>query len=83
MRPPASSLVSAPRGELVSGTLLASADAVPLPAGASGPAGHARGATQQRPLRIPAGMWIAAALAVLLAVGWTLESRHIPPFWQP
>lgn len=83
MRPPASSTFSAGRGELVSGTLLASADAVPLPAGASGPSGRARGATDDQPLRIPVGVWIAAGLAVLLTVGWTLESRHIPTFWQP
>ncbi len=82
-KPPATSTFSAPRGELVSGTLLASADAVPLPTGASGPSGRTRGATEDQPLRIPVGVWIGFGLAVLLALGWTLESRHIPPFWQP
>lgn len=82
-RPPAPTTFSASQGELVSGTLLASADTVPLPAGANGSSGRARGATDDQPLHVPVGVWLGALLAVLLVAGWTLESRHIPPFWQP
>lgn len=73
-----------PQGELVSGTLLAAADGLP-PSG-----GNAATSQQQRdvtapadPLEIPVGVWIVIGLAAILALGWTLESRHTLPFWQP
>lgn len=72
----------APQGELVSGTLLASADAAPASEGASGPRGRDEAAPAQEPLHVPIGVWIVAGLAVLVAAGWALESRHTAPFWQ-
>lgn len=71
-------------GELVSGTLLASASAAAAPVDAApAAAAAARGATADGPLNVPVGVWIAAGLAALLALGWALESRHTLPFWQP
>ena len=71
-----------PQGTLVSGTLLASASATPLPAGATERAGQG-GTPSDGPLRIPAIAWVAAGLVAILALGWALEARHTPPFWQP
>jgi hypothetical protein len=71
-----------PQGTLVSGTLLASASATPLPAAASARGGQ-DGTPTDSPLRIPAIAWVAAGLAAILALGWALEARHTPPFWQP
>ena len=71
-----------PQGTLVSGTLLASASATPLPAAASARGGQ-DGTPSDSPLRIPAIAWVAAGLAAILALGWGLEARHTPPFWQP
>ena len=73
-----------PQGELVSGTLLAS---VSEPAAdADGPraavAAHADEA-REGPLDVPVGAWVAIGLVALVALGWTLESRHTLPFWQP
>ncbi len=74
----------APRGDLVSGTLLASAEAAPLPASTAGAGAPSAGApATDRPLDIPVGAWIALGLLVLVALGFSLESRHIPPFLQP
>jgi hypothetical protein len=70
-----------PPGELVSGTLLASASTAAAPAGTSRAA--ARGAAADGPLHVPVGVWMAVGLVVLLALGWALESRHTLPFWQP
>ena len=73
-----------PRGDLVSGTLLASASAAVAPA-SGGPVARTaiHGAAADGPLDIPVGAWVAFGLALLLAVGWALESRHTLPFWQP
>ena len=78
----------APPGELVSGTLLASASAAAAlepGAGRAGSAGSAPAgnAAADRPLDVPVGVWAAAGLVVLVALGWALESRHTLPFWQP
>jgi len=73
-----------PPGKLVSGTLLASASAAAAPAsGGRAAATVARGAAGDGPLHVPVGVWVAIGLAVLLALGWALESRHTLPFWQP
>jgi len=76
-----------PPGELVSGTLLASASAAAAAPGAPGASraasAAARGAAADGPLHVPVGVWIAVGLAALLALGWALESRHTLPFWQP
>ncbi|HEX7291938.1 MAG TPA: PKD domain-containing protein [Conexibacter sp.] len=73
-----------PPGELVSGTLLASAGAAaaPLDSGRAASAA-ARGAAADGPPHVPVGVWIAAGALALLALGWALESRHTIPFWQP
>jgi PKD domain len=86
--PPAPRSAQAPRrtppGELVSGTLLASASAAAAPVDASPAASAAaRGAAADGPLHVPVGVWAAIGLVVLLALGWALESRHTVPFWQP
>jgi hypothetical protein len=88
---PAPHRASAPRrtppGELVSGTLLASASAAAAPVGvspaASAASASAGGAAADGPLHVPVGVWAALGLVVLLALGWALESRHTLPFWQP
>jgi hypothetical protein len=73
-----------PRGELVSGTLLAAVGGSPAAfAGAAGPSAAARTAERDAPLDVPVGAWVAIGLAALLALGWGLESRHTLPFWQP
>lgn len=73
-----------PRGELVTGTLLAAVDVAPPPAEeASRLSASAADGDGGDPLDIPVGVWVATGLAVLLALGWTLESRHTLPFWQP
>ncbi|HMJ03300.1 MAG TPA: PKD domain-containing protein [Conexibacter sp.] len=74
-----------PQGELVSGTLLASASGAPAPAGGDDPqaAASARDDAPADPLDIPIGVWIAIGLGAIVALGWTLESRHTLPFWQP
>ncbi|MFL5816591.1 MAG: hypothetical protein ACJ76L_03220 [Conexibacter sp.] len=73
-----------PRGDLVSGTLIASASAAAAPAGGTQAARAAvRGATSDGPLHLPVGIWVGAGLVLLLALGWVLESRHTLPFWQP
>lgn len=73
-----------PQGELVSGTLLAAASGAPAPAGGDAAAGaSARDGGSDGPLQLPVGAWVAIGLAALLALGWTLESRHTLPFWQP
>ncbi len=73
-----------PQGPLVSGTLIAAADAAAAPANAgSATATAARKAASDGPLRVPIGAWVAIGLAALLALGWALESRHTLPFWQP
>lgn len=73
-----------PRGDVVSGTLIASAAAAATPAGGT-QAAHAvaRNATADGPLHVPIGIWVGAGLVLLLALGWVLESRHTLPFWQP
>lgn len=72
------------RGDLVSGTLIASASAAATPAGGAQAARAVeRGATSDGPLHVPVGVWVAVGLALLLALGWVLESRHTLPFWQP
>jgi hypothetical protein len=73
-----------PRGDLVSGTLIASAAAAATPAGGTRAARAVeRGAASDGPLHVPVGVWVAVGLALLLALGWVLESRHTLPFWQP
>jgi uncharacterized membrane protein YgcG len=73
-----------PPGELVSGTLIASASATAAPVDAVPAASAAaRGAAAEGPLHVPVGVWAAGGLIVLLALGWALESRHTLPFWQP
>jgi hypothetical protein len=72
-----------PQGELVSGTLIASTQAVPVLGDAARGGSPPRGAASDGPLHIPVGVWFAIGLAALLALGWTLESRHPLPFWQP
>ncbi len=81
---PAPAPAPRPRGDLVSGTLIASASAAATPAG-GGQAARAveRSAASDGPLHVPVGVWVAAGLALLLALGWVLESRHTLPFWQP
>jgi hypothetical protein len=69
-----------PQGRLVSGTLLASVDPVPLPAAA---AAAADGPVRKRPLHLPTAAWVALGLAALVAAGWALEARRTLPFWQP
>jgi PKD domain len=71
-----------PQGELVSGTLLATASGPP-PAVGGGDAASARDDAPADPLNIPVGVWIAIGLGAIVALGWTLESRHTLPFWQP
>jgi hypothetical protein len=74
----------APRGDRVSGTLIASASAALASAGGARAAhAAARGAASDGPLQLPVGAWVAAGLLALLALGWVLESRHTIPFWQP
>jgi len=73
-----------PRGELVSGTLLAAVGDSPASfAGGSRPGETAQAAERDAPLDIPVGAWVAIGLAALLMLGWALESRHTVPFWQP
>jgi len=73
-----------PRGDVVSGTLIASAAAAATPAGGTQAARAAvRDATSDGPLHLPIGVWVGAGLVLLLALGWVLESRHTLPFWQP
>lgn len=72
-----------PQGELVSGTLIASTQAVPTFAGDARAGSPSRGAAADGPLQIPVGVWMGIGLVALLALGWTLESRHTLPFWQP
>lgn len=73
-----------PRGDLVSGTLIASASAASTPVGGGHAASAAaHGATSDGPLHLPIGIWVGAGLVLLLALGWVLESRHTLPFWQP
>ncbi len=72
-----------PQGELVSGTLLASASGPPPAGGDAGPSASARGDAPADPLDVPLGVWIAIGLGAIVALGWTLESRHTLPFWQP
>jgi hypothetical protein len=85
VRPPRAVVVTPPQGDLVSGTLLDAADSAPLTAGYGASGARAReGATAtDAPLHVPVGVWVAAGLAALLGLGWALESRHAPPFWQP
>lgn len=73
----------APRGQLVSGTLIAASSAAAAPASGVRAAQAAGGAAADGPLHVPVGAWVALGLALLLAVGWALESRHTLPFWQP
>jgi hypothetical protein len=74
---------AAPKGDVVSGTLLAATD-VPLPAAdGARQSPSAREDAPSDPLQIPIGIWIAVGLAAVVALGWTLESRHTLPFWQP
>ncbi len=83
-RRPALSAPRPPRGQLVSGTLIASASAAPPLAGGAAPTGaRASTATADRPLHVPIGAWVAIGLVALLGLGWALESRHTLPFWQP
>lgn len=70
-----------PQGELVSGTLLASATGAPIPTGDDAPPAAEDEATV--PLDVPVGVWVAIGLIAVVAIGWTLESRHTLPFWQP
>jgi hypothetical protein len=73
-----------PRGDLVSGTLLASAPAAATPAAGTQAARAAvHDAASEGPLHLPIGVWVAIGLVLLLALGWALESRHTLPFWQP
>jgi hypothetical protein len=73
-----------PQRNLVSGTLIASAPAAATPAGGAQAARAAvHGATSDGPLHLPVGVWVGGGLALLLALGWALESRHTLPFWQP
>lgn len=80
---PAPAAPAKPQGELVSGTLLAAAGDAPAPADEARQAASARDDAPGDPLHVPIGVWIAVGLAALVAVGWTLESRHTLPFWQP
>jgi PKD domain-containing protein len=73
-----------PPGRLVSGTLIAAASvADSVPEGAPAADAAVRRATTDRPLHVPVGVWAGLGLALLLALGWALESRHTLPFWQP
>jgi hypothetical protein len=77
----------AQQGTLVTGTLLASASAVPLPAGGAGrQAAQTRDGgdrSPDRPLHVPAAVWVAAGLLAAVVLGWALDARHATPFWQP
>jgi hypothetical protein len=87
--PPARSRAAAPapsrpRGQLVSGTLIAAASAAAVaPGGERAARAAAAGAASEGPLHVPVGVWVAIGLAALLGLGWALESRHTLPFWQP
>jgi hypothetical protein len=73
-----------PRGELVTGTLLVAAAAPPPTTGeADRQSASARDDGGGDPLDVPVGVWVATGLVALLALGWTSESRHTLPFWQP
>lgn len=73
-----------PQRGLVSGTLIASASAAATPAGGTQAARAAvHRAASDGPLHVPIGVWVGVGLALLLALGWVLESRHTLPFWQP
>jgi hypothetical protein len=83
-RVPPPPLPARPRGQLVSGTLIASASAaLPLAGGVSAAATAPSTASPDRPLHVPIGAWVAIGLTALLGLGWALESRHTLPFWQP
>jgi PKD domain len=71
-------------GQLVSGTLIASTSAVlPLASGGRAVSAVPDGAAARGPLHVPVGAWVAVGLIAFLALGWALESRHTPPYWQP
>ncbi len=70
-----------PQGTLVSGTLLASADTLPVSAGVVARL-HGAAASNGH-LHVPVGVWAALGFVALLALGWVLEARHTLPFWQP
>jgi opacity protein-like surface antigen len=67
---------------VVSGTLLAAADAAPL-AGGLPRAARQAAADRGELLQIPTGAWVALGIAALLALGWAIEGRTTRPFWQP
>lgn len=83
--PPVQTTIPTSRRDLVSGTLISSADSTPLPAatGAAGARARDGGTAPDAPLHLPVDVWVAAGLAALLGLGWALESRRAPPFWQP
>jgi hypothetical protein len=70
----------APGRTLVSGTLLASADAAPL---AGLPRSSTAAARRDEPPQVPTGAWVALGVVLLLALGWGIEARNTLPFWRP
>lgn len=77
-----------PQGETVDGYLLASATGVPVvPSAAITPADQEllglKPPQDGRSLHVPAGVWVALGLLLLVVLGWGLESRTTLPYFRP
>lgn len=77
-----------PQGETVDGYLLASATGVPVvPSAAITPADQdllgLKPPQDGRSLHVPAVVWVALGLLLLVVLGWGLESRTTLPYFRP